>query len=325
MQPYCVLVIALVACVANVPVGVGASLTASTSSIENPNDVHARMLLREGGEDGEERIDTSPSLLSKLENALTGFTRKDNTPPEVRGWMKKKKTPDDVFKALKLDDELETVLDNEKLHLWVDFVNKFNKKNRGEREVTILGMLTKTYGDEALAKMLETAKQNPSTVWLATKLQNEQQIVWMLNGLSPDFVFKWFKLDKGTLEELLSNPALGVWYHFFHGLNQFNPDRDVTMITKFVDTYGDIPLAKAISAAMKDGDMQLVVSRLQEAQFQKWRLDGRDPGAITKLLLKDRMGWKNQGIFRAYNTFYEGANKVDDLDTSVAVASLRRS
>ncbi|KAE8982181.1 hypothetical protein PR003_g24403 [Phytophthora rubi] len=238
--------------------------------------------------------------------------------------MKEKKTPDDVFKALKLDDELETVLDNEKLHLWVDFVNKFNKKNHG-REVTLLGMLTKTYGDEALAKVFETAKQNPSTVWIATKLQNEQQIVWMLNGLDPDFVFKWFKLDKATVEELLSNPALGVWYHFFHNLNQFNPDRDVTMITKLVNTYDDIPLAKAISAAMKDENMQLVASRLQEAQFQKWRLDGRNPDAISKLLLKDRMGWKNQGISRDYKTFYEDANKVDDLDTSVVVASLRRS
>ncbi|KAE9275362.1 hypothetical protein PF008_g29367, partial [Phytophthora fragariae] len=100
--------------------------------------------------------------------------------------LKEKKTPDDVFKMLKLDDGLETVLENQKLQLWTAFVNKFNKKKRGEREVTILGMLTKTYRDEAVAKMLEAAKQNPSTEWLATKLQNEQQIVWIVNGVSPD-------------------------------------------------------------------------------------------------------------------------------------------
>ncbi|KAE8876279.1 hypothetical protein PF005_g27950 [Phytophthora fragariae] len=226
---------------------------------------------------------------------------------------------------LKLDDGLETVLENQKLQLWTAFVNKFNKKKRGEREVTILGMLTKTYRDEAVAKMLEAAKQNPSTEWLATKLQNEQQIVWIVNGVSPDYVFKWFKLDKGTVEELLSNPALGVWYHFFKNLNQYNPDRDVTMITKLLNTYEDIPLAKAITAAMKDENMQLVASRLQEAQFQKWRLDGRNPDAISKMIMTDKTaGWKYQGIFRAYRTFYEDANKVDDLDTLVAVASPRR-
>ncbi|EGZ07546.1 hypothetical protein PHYSODRAFT_340622 [Phytophthora sojae] len=108
----------------------------------------------------------------------------------------------------------------------------------------MLGTFTKAYGDEEVAKMLVTAKLNPTTKQLANKLQNEQIVGWMQNGVSPDYLFKWFRLDEGTIEGLLANPALGVWYHFFTNLNQFHADRDVRMITQLVDNYGDIPLAK---------------------------------------------------------------------------------
>ncbi|EGZ26583.1 hypothetical protein PHYSODRAFT_429378, partial [Phytophthora sojae] len=82
-------------------------------------------------------------------------------------------------------------------------------------------------------------------------LRNDQMLAWILNGLSPDAVFKLVKLDEGGLEKLLSNPAFTVWYYYFNRLNQYNPDRGVSMIKSLLTTYEDAPLAKAISVAKK--------------------------------------------------------------------------
>ncbi|GMF60932.1 unnamed protein product [Phytophthora fragariaefolia] len=147
----------------------------------------------------------------------------------------------------------------------------------------MIGVLTKAYGDETVAKMLEQAKRNPNTEQFATELQNEQILAWALNGLTTDDVFTMLKLHDGGIEKLLTNPALEVWYNFFNFLNHYNPDKDVHMITKVIGTYDDISLAKAIMAAKEDDAVQPVVLSLQRAQFQNWKRDGKAPAGIMEM------------------------------------------
>ncbi|KAG6610995.1 Secreted RxLR effector peptide protein [Phytophthora cinnamomi] len=135
----------------------------------------------------------------------------------------------------------------------------------------------------------------------------------MVNGLSTDFVFTWFKLDEGGIESLLANPALGVWCNYFSNLNQYNPGREVSMINKVLDTHEDIPFAKAIVAAMKNEDTQLIASKLQKAQFEKWLVDEKTPDTISKMLMDTKAGWMYMSIVREYDEFYKSANKMDEL------------
>ncbi|KAJ8571335.1 hypothetical protein ON010_g5503 [Phytophthora cinnamomi] len=299
-----------------------ASSKASTSPASfnvKAHDDRARMLLKNGyaGREHEEERTLDNSLLSKLKNGFAALTRRTALSPDelqVRAWIKKKETPDGVFKFLKLDEGIDSLLENPKLQLWTAYLTKYNEKHRGE-EVNTLGMFTKTYGDETVATMLEKAKQNPSTAEVATALQNEQLVAWMVNGLSTDFVFTWFKLDEGGMESLLANPALGVWCNYFSNLNQYNPGREVSMINKVLDTHEDIPFAKAIVAAMKNEDTQLIASKLQKAQFEKWLVDEKTPDTISKMLMDTKAGWMYMSIVREYDEFYKSANKMDELMT----------
>nr|QMU24849.1 PaRXLR25 [Phytophthora agathidicida] len=268
----------------------------------------------------EERAFTIPGL-AKTKEWITNFLSKIKTSfinrRQAKKWMKEQKTPDEVFKLLKLDQGTETLMADPKLRTWSVFMTTYNNKNR-DKMVNMLGMFTKYYGDEAVAKMLETARRDPYTYKLADRLQERQIYGWIRNGLSADIVFQLLKVGETRVDKLLSNPAFNVWYYVVSRLNRHNPDKEVNMIKKLLTTYDDIELAKAIEAATKvktTGTLaknvestEAIATIFQKAQFKKWLADGIDPPTILKRLEMDKLKWgtdPNAEIFRAYTTFYK--------------------
>ncbi|KAG3071250.1 hypothetical protein PI124_g16693 [Phytophthora idaei] len=140
--------------------------------------------------------------------------------------------------------------------------------------VTMLGVLTKTYGGEAVAKMIEAARASPKTSGVANRLQN---------GLTPDIVFQMMKVGEGGVDKLMSNQDL---------------------IKKLLTVYDDIPLAKAFEAATQVKTTEFMWKKLQQAQFKKWLADGVEPSTIFKSLNLDNVKWTadpNAGVYREYN------------------------
>ncbi|KAG6612035.1 putative secreted RxLR effector protein [Phytophthora cinnamomi] len=280
----------------------------STKTLSRPSKVAVS-----GGE--EERAIAIPSLAKIKEWITTNISRLKrwySNRKQAQDWMKEEKTPDEIFKLLKLDEDLDTVLDSPKLTTWAVFLVKYNKKHP-EKAQTLLGVLTKHYGTLPLAKALETARLNPSgdSFKLANKLQGGQLMGWRWNGLSTDVVFDMLKIGDGSVEKLLSNPALNVWVYYFTRWNRYNPDREVSMIAKLRTTYDDIALAKAIEAAMKEKRSTNAIQILQKAQFKMWLLEGKDPPKIFKMLKIEMTKWPydpNVDIYRAYKLFYKENN-----------------
>ncbi|KAE8985568.1 hypothetical protein PR001_g22854 [Phytophthora rubi] len=263
-------------------------------------------------DENEEKAITIPGL-AKIKDWIAANISRFRTwysnRKQAKGWLKEEKTPDDVFKLLKLDKDLDTVLNSPKLTSWAVFLVKYNKKNPG-KGTTLLGMLTKYYGTIPLAKTLETARLNPNggTFKLANRLQGHQLVAWRQNGLSTDVVFDMLKLGDDSVEKLLSNPALNVWVYYFTRSNRLNPDREVNMIAKLRTHYDDIALAKAIEAAAKEKRATNAIDLLQTAQFKTWLLDGKDPPKIFKMLKLETTKWPydtNVDVYRAYRTYYK--------------------
>ncbi|KAG6614822.1 Secreted RxLR effector peptide protein [Phytophthora cinnamomi] len=226
--------------------------------------------------------------------------------------MKEDKTPDEVFKLLKLDEDLNTVLNSPKLTTWTFFLVKYNKRN--PRPQTLIETLTKYYGTLPVAKTLETARLDPNgaTFRLADRLQGDQLLGWQQKWLSTDVVFDMLRLGDDSAEKVLSNPAMSVWVYYFTRSNLYNPDREVSMITKLRMTYDDIALAKATEAAMKEKRSTNAIRILQKAQFKTWLFEGKDPPKIFKMLEIETTKWSydlNVDIYRAYKLFYEENKK----------------
>jgi uncharacterized protein with PhoU and TrkA domain len=145
--------------------------------------------------DAAKKVEGTSEMATKLQAA------------QMREWLRSGKSADDVFELLKLDDGLETLLTNPSLNILASYVNRFNQQNPG-KETTLVGTMMLSYGDEAVARMLEAAKKVPSTEKLATEMQVAQFNQWIREGAQPRQIGQMFKLTK---ENVASHPDAPIW------------------------------------------------------------------------------------------------------------------
>ncbi|ETP37357.1 hypothetical protein F442_14832, partial [Phytophthora nicotianae P10297] len=92
---------------------------------------------------------------------------------QLDDWLTQGKSADDVFQLLTLDKAANGLLASPHLNEWISYMKRFNKVNPTKR-TTVIDTLTKHYGDEGLARIIEAAKQVRATAGLAKRVQTEQ-------------------------------------------------------------------------------------------------------------------------------------------------------
>ncbi|ETN20754.1 hypothetical protein PPTG_03682 [Phytophthora nicotianae INRA-310] len=248
----------------------------------------------------------SSKLKSWFTTHLTKASTGDDELKQLKAWLKEKQTPENALKLLNMDDEVETLLTSPSFYLWSTYLTMYDKKYP-EQMKNILGVLVKSYGDEAVAKMLENAKRDPGSEQLAMRLQNDLLAAWGVNGLSNDHVFKLLKVEEESVKDLFTTPAFNVWSNYFKLRNYYSPDKDVDMVNQLLTSFNEFSLAKSIHLAKKDEAMEPVASGLQHALLKKW-LDGKKtPEEITTKLKLDKFTWENDPtmeIVKEYTKLY---------------------
>ncbi|KAG3115425.1 hypothetical protein PI124_g8011 [Phytophthora idaei] len=267
---------------------------------------------------------TKVPSLSKLTERFRAFVLKIKLSfkegKQFSAWLKEKKRPEDIFKLLRLDTGTKNLMANSNLQTWSVYMTLYNKDNP-TKMTTMLGMLTKTYGDLKVANMLEAARRNRKTFNLADMLQGQQLRGWARNGLSTDIVFDLLKVGEGGVENLFVNPAFTVWFYYFTRMNRYNPDSEIDMFKKLLANYDEISLAKAIEAATKAKSTErlvksvwsteFVANAFRTAQYKYWQAENIGPPTIFSRLGMGKTKWEldpKAEIFRGYKTFYD-ANK----------------
>jgi hypothetical protein len=98
------------------------------------------------------------------------------------------------------------------------YIKQFNKANPG-KETTLVNTFAVSYGDAAVAKMLEAAKRKPGTEKFAKELQTAQFQQWLVEGAKPAQIWKTLKMEKSTW---MTNPDAEVWrgYLAFYKANK---------------------------------------------------------------------------------------------------------
>lgn len=142
-------------------------------------------------------------------------------------WRRKKQSPLDVFKLLKLDDFMTSPVGRHTLKAWVGYITKL----RRDEETTMLKTFRAVYGDRDLASLLYGSKLVPETKDAATKLENHLFFYWRyIEMVEPNDVFvKIFKLQPGTVATNAEMNIVGEYVRYCNtspvGFKQFQNAR----------------------------------------------------------------------------------------------------
>ncbi|KAL4117494.1 hypothetical protein PRIC2_011485 [Phytophthora ramorum] len=241
-----------------------------------------RLLRSNDDQDNDERAIVGIGEMAK--QATNAQLLKATDSVRVRYWLLKGKTADAIFKRLKLDKGVNDVLKNKKLSTWFTYVKLYNKKHPDKR-ITITEMLTKTYGDEAVAKMLEIAKDVPGTNGVANKLLRKMKSTWRRDKKWPDDVFDLLNLDKAGVN-LFSRREFNTWVTYTSSMAMTDPR--VSVINILTQRLGADKLARIFATAKpQDPELKVLAVKLQTTMLKEWERKGLPVDDVFALLKLD--------------------------------------
>ncbi|GMF33710.1 unnamed protein product [Phytophthora lilii] len=172
------------------------------------------------------------------------------------------------------------------------YVEEFNKKHPKDK-ISLVGMLTVRFGDDAVARALVQMRQESTSMSesskIATKLKSDQLNGWMTNENSVDDVFSLLKL-KDDGKSVFNSPKLEMLEDYIALVNK-NKNGHETLFDAFkTGVGGDSNLAALLQEAKADSTEagNAVVLKLQKEQFNRWKADGLNLEDAMKLLQLDK-------------------------------------
>ncbi|ETL33137.1 hypothetical protein L916_14351 [Phytophthora nicotianae] len=223
-----------------------------------------------------------------------------------RVWMDAGKSGDDVFKLLKLDETGSTLFKRSRFSTWTSYVDDFNRNNPNDA-ISLFSLLAKRYNEATLSEMIEAAKKVSSTESIATKLQSQQNKLWLSKKKSPNDVFKLLKLNDPDLT-VLTDPKLSAWTSYLNEFNRVNPGKETTLLATLTTHYTDLGVAQLLQQGKQLAQTKKISKELQTAQFARWFYDGKTQDDVFNLLLLKQNTWRTDPdkiILQEYNKFYK--------------------
>ncbi|OWZ01365.1 Avirulence (Avh) protein [Phytophthora megakarya] len=213
--------------------------------------------------------DDDENRASFVDKIMTVFSTSKVSPQQLQSWLKKGESSDTVFTRLQLSTAGDNLFDNPQFVRWIQYTDDLSAKMPKET-VSAMSTLAARYDDDVLHKMIQAAKNVPSTRDLATKLKTEQMEHWVKVGKDPDDVFHLFKLDK-TGDKLFSNPEFTAWAKYVDDFNTKHPEEPASITPTLINYYSEGILPKQRRKRQK-----------QKISLPNWKLNGFKPGYGTE-------------------------------------------
>eukprot|EP00644_Phytophthora_capsici_P011642 jgi/Phyca11/19596/fgenesh1_pg.PHYCAscaffold_50_\ len=258
------------------------------------------------------RSGETEAMGAKLEDAFVQF------------WIRRKETPDNVLVELGLKKSMETLLENPLLNILTKYTEVYNV-NYAAKKTTVIETLTRTFGDDKVARMLLAGRRESTTTKIAKQFQTDQLEMWLSSGQSVDDVYRLLNLPsrRDLVADIGYNKLFGTWLTFMNAVSLKNPEKMSAIFTSsplfkkwmlYVEDldkknpsneYGDDTLYKMIDSAKKTTNTEALGLRLQNPDevFKLYDLNyaGRrilstsQFSAWTKYV--DDLNAKNEGAF----------------------------
>uniref|UniRef100_H3GQM6 RxLR effector protein n=1 Tax=Phytophthora ramorum TaxID=164328 RepID=H3GQM6_PHYRM len=198
-------------------------------------------------------------------------------------------TTNKLFKNLQVEKTGKELFQSAQFEKWATTVAKNFKKNPEQAPTSMASALVGHYGDEALAALLVTAKQDLKSRIVAIQLQKAQLQNWESAGKTGDDIFKLLKLN-GKGENLFETPLAPVWMSYVTQLNKENPGE--VIFSSLKKLYSNEVLAKMIVGAKNSASTIVMADKLELLLLNRWLREGKTVDDIFTLLKLNKDGEK---------------------------------
>ncbi|KAE8965757.1 hypothetical protein PR003_g27728, partial [Phytophthora rubi] len=196
---------------------------------------------------------------------------------QLANWLTSKKTADDVFTLLKLDDEGGKFFKDPVFSTWVTYATKLDDKHP---DALMFPVLKARYEDDVLANIFTVAKETSSTKSIAEGQEKILFAKWAGDGKTADDAFKLLKLNP-KMDDFLKSPALGSWVSYVKMLKE---DPYKLLLATLSTHYTDEGLSRMLVVAKQDYKTVSIAGKLEDALFNRWKVQGKSAESVFKLL-----------------------------------------
>ncbi|CAI5701506.1 unnamed protein product [Peronospora effusa] len=219
----------------------------------------------------------------------------------VQWWIKEKKTTDEAFTLLKLDQTNGNPFASPIFLQWKAFITSKNLKNPEPEEAATREMfdcLSSHYKDDVvLIKILDAEYKLDSALSDTAKDLLDFQIQkWKNDGKTEEDVFTLLMLDQTDVKQLLASPAFDQWLKF---VTDSSPEVENRKKAEYVSNSlmrhfdDEAAVTEALVAGTKIDAMRSIASTLLRIQMKKWRTTRNTPEDVFRLLKLDRAAGNN--------------------------------
>ncbi|KAG3012071.1 hypothetical protein PC120_g14078 [Phytophthora cactorum] len=216
---------------------------------------------------------------------------------QLQTWLESGVSPQKVFKYLMLDDEAGNLFTSPQFKTWLDYSMDFKKANPRADTATVIDTLAAHYSDTALARIIKTAKADPTTKIRGAFFENALLGKWVKDGKSstyisnmlgrqvtPDDAFKLLSLDKAP-DNLFASREYSSWLTYANVFKEENPGApSKPLIDTLMAHYSDQKLTRIIKAAQTNRLSKLRAAQFEKELFAKWVENGKTSTYISNTL-----------------------------------------
>eukprot|EP00644_Phytophthora_capsici_P011665 jgi/Phyca11/10476/fgenesh1_pm.PHYCAscaffold_50_\ len=246
------------------------------------------------------RVDETKTMGTKLEDAFVQF------------WIHRKETPDNVLVELGLKKSAETLLENPLLKILTKYTDAYNVKYAAKK-TTVIETLTRTFGDDKVARMLQAGRTDSTKKKIAKQFQADQLEMWLNSGQSVDDVYKLLKLPsrRDLLVDFGNQKLFDTWLTFMNAISIKHPEKTSAIFTTLAPTFRDKPMMQILEAANKFPSMEKAATKLQLEKAQSIFSTGISPYEAFKLAALDDVGDSvlSSPLFKKWMLYVEDFNK----------------
>ncbi|ETL33016.1 hypothetical protein L916_14470, partial [Phytophthora nicotianae] len=226
---------------------------------------------------------------------------------------------DDVFKILLAHNAADDLL-----NAWLNYMKHINHANT-LKKTSLIATLTAHYGDDGMVKIIEAAKQVPSTATIAKRLESELTQFWLGQKYSVDDVFKLLNLERAG-DQLFVKPEVVAWVRYVDDFNELNPDGQVSLFSFLTTFYPkEEMLVSMLIAAKKSPITENIAVRIQGEQTKTWLADKKSPADIFTLLkLKEEGALLSSPLFKSWLKYTDEYNMINWDEKVVSIKTLRK-
>eukprot|EP00644_Phytophthora_capsici_P011641 jgi/Phyca11/123341/e_gw1.50.123.1 len=234
----------------------------------------------------------------------------------VQFWIHRKETPGNVLVGLGLKKSMETLLESPLLSILTKYTEVYNV-NYAAKKTTVIETLTRTFGDDKVARMLLAGRTESTTTKIAKQFQTDQLEMWLSSGQSVDDVYKLLKLPyRDLVADIGTNKLFGTWLTFMNAVSLKNPEKMSAIFTRLEPTFGNRPMMQILEAANKLPSMEKAATKLQLEKAQRIFSTGESPYQLFKLVALDDVGESvlSSPLFKKWMLYVEDFNKKNPSD-----------